>query len=253
MPRNENKETDMAENQEQKSKRDAYVERLKTKYPDRQYDDDEALFGQAGDDYDEYENQLNGYKERDGKLEEMFAKDPKNAQFFTEMAKGNDPWIAVVERLGIDGITELMNDPEKKAAYEEANKKHVERLAREKELEEEYERNMAESTKMREQLDAQYGEETVDAALGIIDQITKDAIIGKVTPETFDMALKVVRHDADVDNARSEGEVAGRNAKIEEGLRKRQGGDGMPAMGGSSAAPQKKRNLDVFDFAQAAN
>lgn len=224
-----------------KSKRDAYVERLKTKYPDRQYDDDEALFGQAGDDYDEYENQLNGYKEREDKISDMFSKNPRSAQFFVDMANDRDPWIAVVERLGSDGVLELINDPEKKAAYEEANKAYIERLAKEKELEAEYNKNIVESQKLREQLDTQYGEAIVDEALSVLDQICKDAIMGKITPETFDMALKVVRHDADVDNARSEGEIAGRNAKIEETMRKPSEGDGMPAMGGSSVTPTTKK------------
>ena len=50
----------MAENQTQsvpaKSKRDLFGERLKKKYPDRDYADDEALFGQINDDYDQYDN-----------------------------------------------------------------------------------------------------------------------------------------------------------------------------------------------------
>jgi hypothetical protein len=231
----------MAENQEKKNNRELIIERLSAKYPEREWVDDEALFGQVGADYDDYDNQLNGYKEREGKLEKLFAENPRAAQFVSDMAHGKDPWIGVIEFVGSDGVLQLMNDPEKKEALDAANKAYAERLAEQKRLEEEYEKNQAEAIKLREQLDAQYGEEVVDAALAVIDQIFKDALVGKVTPETFDMALKVVRHDSDVDNARSEGVIAGRNAKIEEGLRKRQGGDGMPAMGGSSAAPVVKK------------
>ena len=36
----------MADNKEVKSKRDLFSDRLKGKYPDKQFDDDEALFGQ---------------------------------------------------------------------------------------------------------------------------------------------------------------------------------------------------------------
>ena len=84
----------MAENQTptaQKSKRDLLGERLKKKYPDREYADDEALFGQIDDDYTDYDNQLNQYKERESRLTELFSKDPRSAQFITDMAKGNDP------------------------------------------------------------------------------------------------------------------------------------------------------------------
>lgn len=244
----------MAENETPKSKRELVLERLTAKYPDRTWDDDETLMGQVDDDYADYEKRIGEYRDREDKFEEMLANDPNNAQFIADMAAGRDPWIAVVERLGIDGITDLMNNPEKKAAYEEANKTYAERLAREKELEAEYDKNAAESQTLREEMNAQYGKEVVDAALVVIDQMTKDAIMGKVTREALEMALKVVRHDADMENARNEGVLAGRNAKIEERLRTQQGGDGLPAMGGTSAgAAAPKRNLDVFDYAEAAN
>lgn len=231
----------MAENETPKSKRELVLERLTAKYPDRKWDDDEALMGQVEDDYADYEKRIGDYAANEAKMEEMFRNDPKNAQFIADMAAGKDPWIAVVERLGIDGITELMNDPEKKAAYEEANKAYAERVAREKELEAEADRNAEESARFIEQMNAQHGEEVVDAVLMVLDKMMKDYIMSKVTPEAFDMALKVVRHDADIENARSEGELAGRNAKIEEKLRTQQGGDGLPAMGGSSAAPVTKK------------
>lgn len=249
----------MAENPKTKSKRELFNERMAAKYPDRQFADDEELFGQIGADYDDYdsriadnEKRLGEYEKREGELTEMFRNNPKGAQFVTDMAKGVDPWIAVVERMGVDGITEMMNDPEKKAAYEEANQRYIERIAREKELEAEYERNEAETLQLRDKLNEQYGEETVDAAFVMIDQIFKDALVGKVTPKTFEMALKALKHDADVDNARSEGEIAGRNAKIEEGLRKRQAGDGIPASGGAAATPERKKKRDFFDIANAA-
>lgn len=234
----------MAENENQKTKRELFAERLKGRYPDRDFTDDEAMYGQAGEDYDAYENELSGYRERESKLEELFAKDPKNAQFLADMARGEDPWLVVIERLGTDGITELLNDPEKKAAYEEANKRYAERLAKEKEIEAEYDRNMEESQRVREELDAIHGVEAVDAALGVIDQMTKDAIMGKVTKEAVEMAMKIVNRDADLANARSEGEIAGRNAKIEERMRRQQTGDGMPQMGGATAAaPAPKLSL----------
>ena len=237
----------MAENENQKTKRELFAERLKSRYPDREFADDEAMYGQAGEDYDAYENELNGYREREGQMEELFARDPKNAQFLADMAAGKDPWIVVIERLGTDGITELLNDPEKKAAYEEANKRYAERLAKEKEIEAEYDRNMEESQRVREELDAIHGVEAVDAALGVIDQMTKDAIMGKVTKEAVEMAMKIVNRDADLANARSEGEIAGRNAKIEERMRRQQTGDGMPQIGGATAPAPAPKKRGFFD------
>lgn len=239
-----------------KSKRALFDERMKQRYPERDYSDDEALFGQINDDYDSYEKELGDYKERERRLNEMLSTDPRSAQFITDMARGADPWIAVIERLGIDGITDLMNDPSKQEAYAEANKKYVERLAKEKSLEEEYEKNFSESMSLLEQIQQErhLGDETVDAAMDLVMRMANEAILGKFTAETIDMALNAVTHDADVENARSEGMVAGRNAKIDAKLRKQQGGDGTPNLAGSNNAPtrQGKKTLNIFDYADAA-
>ena len=172
----------MAENQTPtapaKSKRDLFGERLKKKYPDRDYADDEALFGQINDDYDQYDNELGQYKERESRLTDLLSKDNRAAQFIADMAKGNDPWLAVIERLGIDGITDLMNDPSKQEAYAEANKKYVERLAKEKSLEEEYEKNMKEVTlPMLERMKQERGisDDMIDAAWDYLHHVADAA------------------------------------------------------------------------------
>lgn len=239
-----------------KSKRDLFGERLKKKYPDRDYSDDEALFDQINTDYDDYDRQLGEYQERESRLTDLFSSNPKSAQFITDLAKGNDPWIGVIERLGIDGITDLINDPSKREEYAEANKKYVERIAKEKELEEEYKKNLAESMNLLEQIQQErnLSDESIDAAYDLIMRISHEAILGKFTAETVGMALNAINHDADISNARSEGEVAGRNAKIDEKLRKSQSGDGTPNLAGSNNIPaqQGKRVMNVFDYAEAA-
>ncbi len=239
-----------------KSKRDLFGERLKKKYPDRKYADDEALFGQINDDYDDYDRQLGEYQDRESRLVDLFERDPRNAQFLTDMAKGNDPWLAVIERLGIDGITDLMNDPSKQEAYAEANKKYVERLAKGKSLEEEYEKNMKEVTlPMLERIKQErgIGDDMIDAAWDYLHHVADAAIRGTFTEADIDMALKAVNHDADVENARTEGTVAGRNAKIDEKLRKPQTGDGTPNLAGSNNAPTRKNTQQsMFDLADEA-
>lgn len=250
----------MAENQTTstptKSKKDLIGERLKKRYPDKEYPDDESMFGQIDEDYEDYENQLNGYRDRESRLNDLLTKDPKSAQFLTDLAKGNDPWLAVIERLGIDGITDLMNDPSKQSEYAEANKKYVERIAKEKSLEEEYERNFSESMALLDEIqrESNLSDDIMDAAYDLVVKIAHEAILGKFTRETIDMALNAINHDADVENARTEGTIAGRNAKIAEKLRKRDGGDGVPVLGGkNNGGSQGKRNLTVFDYAEAAS
>lgn len=70
----------------------------------------------------------------------------------------------------------------------------------------------------------------------------KDGILGKFTRESIDMAFKAINHDANVEDAAHEGEVRGRNAKIEEKLKKASHGDGTANLNGKNSGG-KPNNL----------
>lgn len=246
----------MAEEKQVKSRRDQLGERLKKKYPDREYADDEALFGQINDDYDEYDSQLSGYKERESKLTDMFTRDPQSAQFITDMAQGKDPWATLISRIGIDGVKEMLEDPEKLDDFAKSNKEYVERMAKQKDLEAEWEKNMKATLAMLEQKQAEMGlsDEEIDAAADWIKDLTNDAVIGIIKPETIDMALKAINHDADIAAASAEGEIRGKNAKAEAKLRKPKRGDGTPTLAGANNAPAPSRQKgSIFDIADGAH
>lgn len=245
----------MAEDKQVKSRRDQFGERLKKKYPDREYADDEALFGQINDDYDEYDKELSGYKEREGKLTEIFTKDPRSAQFITDVAQGKDPWTMLINRIGIDGVREMLDDPEKMETFAASNKEYVERIAKEKGLEEEWQKNMKATLAMLEQKQQELGlsDEQIDQAADWIKEVTNDAVIGIIRPETIDMALKAINHDADIAVASEEGEIRGKNAKVEAQLRKPKRGDGTPTLAGANNAPAPSRlKGSIFDIADEA-
>ena len=246
----------MAENQvPTKSKRDQFGERLKKKYPDREYADDEALFGQIDEDYANYDDQINQYREREQKFADMFTSDPRSAHFVTNWRNGEDPVVSFVRQFGTD-IKDAIDDPERQEEIAAANKEFVERVAKEKELEETYQSNLAESLNYLNTFQSKNGlsDEQVDAVMKYLVDIVSDGIMGKFSPKSIEMALNAINHDADVANARTEGNVAGRNAKIKETLRKPQSGDGTPTLAGSNNTPtsQRRRPMNIFDYADAA-
>lgn len=245
----------MAEEKQVKSRRDQFGERLKKKYPDREYADDEALFGQINDDYDEYDSQISGYKERESKLTDMFTRDPQSAQFITDMAQGKDPWASLINRIGIDGVKEMLDDPAKMEEFSKSNKEYVDRMAKQKGLEEEWEKNMKTTLSMLEQKQQELSltDEQIDQAADLIKEITNDAVIGIIKPQTIDMVLKAINHDADIAAASEEGEIRGKNAKAEAKLRKPKRGDGTPTLAGANNAPAPSRQKgSIFDIADGA-
>ena len=242
-----------ANNEEVKTKREMAIERLKGRYPDKEFSDDEAIFGQISDDYDDLDKELSGYKDREQKLTEMFAADPKSAHFMMNWKNGADPVVELVRQFGTD-IKEALDDPDRLEAIAEANKEYVERVAQEKELEGQYQDNLAESLKMLEAYQQEHGmsDEDVDKAMELLVGIVKDGIMGKFSPESVDMAMKALDYDMDVEDARAEGEIAGKNAKIDEKLRNSKKGDGVSALNGKNGgsgvrAPQPSLGaLDNF-------
>ena len=244
----------MAEIENVKSKRELLNERMKGKYPDMDFSDDEVLAGRINDDYDDYESQLNGYRDNEKKITDLFNTDPRSASFMIGWSEGADPAVELVRQFGTD-IKEAVDDPERQEAIAAANKEYLERVAKEKELEETYQANLAESLKNIDELQAKHGltDEQVDEAMALVLQIANDAVVGKFTPETIEMAMKAINHDVDVDEAALEGEIRGKNTKIEETLKRNEAGDGVAALAGKNNIPPKRAGQSIFDEARGAN
>ena len=241
------------DNQEVKSKRDAMSERLKTRYPDREFADDEAMYAQISDDYDDYDEQLSGYQDREKKLVDMFNSDPRSAHFLSNWSDGSDPVVEFVRMFGPD-IKERLEDPEWQEQLAAANKDFVERVAKEKELEAQYDANLDETKENLKQFQEANGlsDAQVDEVFGVLAGIVGDGLVGKFSVASMELAMKAINHDEDVEVANQEGEVRGRNTKIEEKLRQKNRGDGIAALNGKNNTPSTPTSRSIFDEARGA-
>lgn len=230
----------MSDNKKVKSNRERYSERLKAKYPDREFVDDEALFGQINDDYDSYDTEIAAYQEREKSLSDLFSSNPRSAAFLTDWRKGEDPIIGMIRKYG-DDFKAALDDPEKQDALAAASKEYAQRIAQEKEFEEQYKKNITETLATIETLQKKenISDSEIDDCIGFLTGIMKDAILGKFSKESILMARKAINHDVDVETADREGEVRGKNAKIEEKLRKNAKSDGTVNLSGKNNTPSK--------------
>ena len=165
----------------------------------------------------------------------MFSSDPRSAQFLADMHNGKDPVLGLVRNFGIE-IKDVLDDPEMQDKIAEANKEYVERVARSKQLDEEYEKNMKETLSTLNAFQEARGmsDEEIDEVAEAMIGIVRDGIVGKFSKETLSMIADALNHDKDVASAAEEARVAGRNAKITEQLRKPQKGDGTMPLGGKN-------------------
>lgn len=243
----------MTENNTVTSNRDKHLNRLREKYPDKAFEDDEEIYGQIGEDYDQYEQDLGRYKEDEKAMSDMFANDPRSAQFLTDMHQGKSPWASYIRLYGPE-LQDSLDDPDTIEQIAQAEAEYTERVAQNKQLEAEYEQNMQQSIESLRQFQEQRGlsEDQLDEVFAALIGIVRDGVKGKFLPETLDMMLNAINHDVDVASATEEGRVAGRNSKITEKLRTNKKGDGIATMAGKSNSGNSGGGKSIFDLASEA-
>ena len=240
---------EITNNEPTKSKKELLVARLTDKYPDKDFSADEDFYGQIYDDFDQNDKDLSEYKDRESRIEKAVSVDPRAASFMAEWLNGGDPVVSLIRNFG-DDFKAVLDDEDMQEKIAQANKDYLERVAKEKELDEEYSKNIEETNKCLDALiaDGTMQESDADDVVAFLFKIVHDGIVGKFAPETLLMALKAIKHDADVADAEAYGETRGRNAKIEERLRKGKKGDGMAQLdgGGAKGSSGETRNLGAL-------
>lgn len=184
----------------------------------------------------------------------MFATDPRATSFLMEWKDGSDPVVALVRTFGKD-IVDAADDPARQEEIAKANREYIERVNKSKELDNEYETNLQESLQTLADAQKQNGwsDEQIDNAFQQLFQIVDDAVMGKFSPETLQLVMNAQNYNQDIATAQQEGEVKGRNAKIEEKLRKAKSGDGTPQLNGKNGKVQRSpTQQSIFALASQA-
>ena len=232
--------------EEIKSKKQSFLDRLKGKRPDLNIEDEEELYSSINDDYDDYDRkseEINGYKKNEEMLIGAFEKNPKIASMFVNMANGENPFLYLIENFG-DEFREALENPEIKDKIVERHNKYLERMTKNKQLEEESKANLSASIDALGEAQTELGCSDEDAAhaFEVFTQILDDAIVDKVSKDTWLMFLKGVKHDVDVEQATLEGQLKGKNEKIANLKAKRTVPAGIPPqIGGQGKMPKSKK------------
>ena len=236
------------------SARSVAMERMRKRHPDTEYadDDDEALYSAMNADMDEDEAELNGLREREGKFVEMFEKDPRTTAFLASWAKGENPYVAMARVFGSE-LFEKADDPEFIQQMTEANEEYLNRLNKSKELDAEHDKNFEETMAIVNRLEEEgMSEDDVKYALETAAKIVDDGIVGLISEETLRMIVEAKNKEKDIEDARHEAEVKGRNAKITEMKRSAKSSDGVTQLGNSNQVGSGNRNRGIFGLASEA-
>lgn len=248
------------ENQTVMSGRDKLLSRMSSKYPDKRFAPSNGVDGVNDvDDLDEaiameleeQDNLINTNREKNESLVNLLMSDPQAAQFINEWVTTGDPRAALVRTFG-DELSAL--------ATEEGRSKFGSDLMDWRARKEENDRlnNEADENwyKVLENLNS-WGERRgldmdgkKDVGVGLLS-IYQKGLTNSFDESDFEMMYKAANYDKDVERARREGEVAGRNQKITAERRDRSVASNMPPATGSGrgikATPPKTKPYNPWD------
>ena len=245
--------------EEVKTKKQAFMEGLKNRYPDLSLEDEDAVYGQLSDDFANFDRSQKAQKE----LADLMVSDPRSASFLMVMRKGGNPVEFLIENYG-DDFREALESDEGKEKFAQAFSKYMEKKTKDKELKEQANANL---DKMVSDLDAaqkegKFSDEDATAAYtylygegGLLERL----IVNGVTKEDWMLLMKAAKYDQSMadaakaaETARQEGVIEGRNANIDMNKHKRTKTDRMPSdLGGSGGGKGKEKpkdeTLDALD------
>ena len=241
------------ENQEVSPNKKKFQDDFVAAYPDVDMNDEEAYFGALNDRNDQYIKDKSRLDELEGaqrEFGEALDADPRLAELFLEMTKkGGKPIDYLISHYA-QAFSDVVNDPDNEEYRKALADKITEDVASAKsrrELEEQSEANIDNSLDALAKVAGEMGlsDEQVADAFKKFLEFEEKLVVANVDEDMWRMFINGLNYDAAVEQARMEGETAGRNAKISEKLRSER--PSSLSMGGSSntgAAPRKSAQPD---------
>ena len=240
----------MAETKEVTRPWDRLRDRYTAKNPDKEYggeNADDALVADVLSELEDFDARLGEFEEgkaQSQKMVDLFNRDPRSSKFMLALASGEgNPIDYLLDIYGPDLLDALQSE-EGRAKVVESNNKWLEKKASEESTMQTRMDNYEKSINDLVAFASEKGlsDEQAVEIFEKVNQIGLDAIEGIYTPESFEMAYNAMNYTADVETARKEGERDGRNARIEEKLKKVAKPEDMPpTVGGQGAAVAEAR------------
>ena len=234
----------------ERSQKELFFERHKKDFPDDDEKDEELFYKRHNERMAQYDKLMKS----DDDFRKVISEHPQFGGMFLDAADGKDFFESLLGRFSKEDILAAFDDPEKGKSLSEAYGKHLKDSEARKKFMEEGEANIKE-TIGRFQKYCEKNNIGEDEAMEMWKQINdfyEEGGRGKYSDKLFDMFRKAANYDADVDNARQEGELKGHNAKVQATLAKGKDKKDIPptfdaGQGGVAPEPKPKNKKRVYD------
>lgn len=244
-----------AENAAPRSKKDSYMEGFKQRHPDWADDDEEGFYGALADDDAARDEEMNGYRSREEEMATALGSSPMNAALFMDAANGKPIPLALLERFP-EEVQSFLQDPSNAEALKQTFEAHAAKVEQNKKLQAEAEANLEESNRLLDEMvsSGECSEDDINTALEKLGAKAAGLMVNHIEKEWILDELKSINHDTDVEAAKAQGQIEGRNQKITAQRRDaNKGGMNHAGLGTSNAgmnataplpSPRKKRGGD---------
>lgn len=218
-------------------------------FKDKKFEKDSDYFDHALNVLSENEGYITKNKEANKKMLEVLEQNPQIITYIQHLDKGMDAEEALVRSHEMDKIIERYNnideapdDDKLKVAKSEKQKKYQER----KQKKESFDNNLKESAKVMKDFVKAEKMDDVNAKMfyGKIDEAFKSLNQGQVTTELLSMLKKGLAFEVAVEEAKTEGEIKGKNEKIEAKKEtEKPKGDNVPKIHSSRDIQDKEESI----------
>lgn len=228
--------------QDSPTKRKQWEDAIRAKNPDKSYENEDDLYGDAMAGYDEVKNTLSNYEKNDKELISLLEQHPDVMNFLSTLTSTGDFAQAYAELPDYA----LMDDEERKQYDSAVASKKAERKAI-ADREEKRNLNIQQSAETLQRWAEQNGlteEQVAEFIETIINKIADKFNSGNFDEEFFESLYRLMNYDNDVQASHDAGVIDGRNQAIGQRAQRRAQGDGLPEMmpGGGEQAPQAEDN-----------
>lgn len=224
-----------------------WLERLRKRYPDRDFADEPSAKDEFYADYDRTIGEYDTLKGENVRILETLQENPEFAELFASIRDGMPLRVALARVIDFDAVRPQAGEPD----YEDFNRSREEYKTRQREMTERRKRieeNQAKSKVEIEEFFHSVGadDEEQTSFADFLQGIFDDVFEGKMGKTALKKLWQAYKYVEDVESARQAGEVAGRNAKIEAKRERSKATDGLPDAGGGVAATEPARRK-IFD------
>lgn len=212
--------------------RDLFYERIRTNFPDSNYDEDEdGYYRDALSRMDALEKDSKTLKDLTSKLETRLGADPQEAEVMLDWLDGVDIRTAIARHMGAEALSAPEEGSEEYESWKKAGDDRRKELDDMKAKVDEYRTNAEASAAALKEFAQENGldeEQAAELERYIAEEFLPNIYAGKLGKDFYGFIQHGRNYDADIEGAREQGRVDGRNEKIE-AEKKHLEGSGLPS------------------------